>query len=64
MSKEQILELTNEYNEKRKLFSFPTVSASESGIKSILKLYPELEEMDRTDMIRSIAQIIYNLAFN
>lgn len=64
MTKEEISGLTKDYNNVRTYFPFPTVSASESGIESILKLYPEIESMERSEQIRSIANVIYNLAFN
>lgn len=64
MTKEEISGLTKDYNNIRTYFTFPTVNASESGIESILKLYPEIENMERSEQVLSIAKIIYNLSFN
>lgn len=63
MTEINISELTKKYNEIRQYLPFPTVSASESGIKSILELYPQLKELDEASLIEKIAIIIHNLAF-
>lgn len=56
--------ITEKYNQARKNFSFPTTSASESGVESILKLYPELKELPEDEMIEKIGIVIYHLAFD
>ena len=63
MTEINISELTKKYNEIRHYLPFSTVSASESGIKSILELYPQLKELDETSLIEKIAIVIHNLAF-
>ena len=63
MTEINIKELTQKYNEIRQYLPFLTVSASESGIKSILELYPQLKELDEASLIEKIAIIIHNLAF-
>jgi len=66
MTQEEISALTKDYNEKRKSFSFHTVAASESGIKSILANWPELEQYkdDKETLIYKIACILHHLAFD
>lgn len=58
-----IKELTEKYNKKIKSFKFPTVGASESGIQSILNMYPELNNLPEDKLIEKIAIIISDLAF-
>lgn len=56
--------ITEKYNQTRKNFSFPTTSASESGVKSILNMYPKLKELPEDEMIEKIGIVIHRLAFN
>lgn len=59
-----IKELTEEYNKVRETFNFPTVSASESGIESLFKVFPELNEYEGNELIKQIAWRIYLISFN
>lgn len=63
MSEEEIIKLTEEYNEKRDSLPFPTTPVSVSGVKSILNLYPEIEEADPKDRIQMVGRVIYDIAF-
>ena len=64
MTDEQITQLTKDYNEKRKSFDFPTVAASESGIRDILKIYPAWEKLEWDTLLVAIGTYISELAFD
>lgn len=63
MTKEQIKELTAEYNNKRRSLKFLTIAASEDGVESVLRLNPYIEDLDREQQIVHIARFISDLAF-
>lgn len=63
MTKEQIKELTAEYNDKRRSLKFLTIAASEDGVESVLRLNPYIEDLDREQQIVHIARFISDLAF-
>lgn len=63
MTAQEIKQLTEEFNSKRHNFSFPTISASEEGVKSILDLNPYIVGLTREEQINEIAYQIYLLAF-
>ena len=58
-----VKEITEKYNKARKNFKFPTTGATESGIQSILDMYPELLNEPEEAMLEKIGVIIYELAF-
>ena len=63
-TKEQIAQITKEYNEKRKNYDFPTTSCAESGIESMFNIYPELLEYEGDELIYKLACVNYHLAFD
>ena len=63
MTKEQIKELTAEYNDKRRSLKFLTIAASENGVESVLRLNPYIEDLDREQQIVHIARFISDLTF-
>lgn len=63
-TKEQIAQITKEYNEKRHSFNFPTTSCAETGIESMYNIYPDLANYSGEELIEKIAIINYHLAFD
>lgn len=64
LTREEIAQITKEYNEKRKNFNFPTTSCSESGIESMYNLYPDLADYSGDALIEKLAIINYHIAFD
>lgn len=63
MTEERLQRITERYNKERLNFNFPTVSASQEGIKSILDMYKDFENLSDDRLIFKIAAYIYELTF-
>ena len=63
MTEEEIKRVTNKYNAERSNFSFPTISASYEGVKSILNMHPSWKELDEEKLVFKIAVYLNDLAF-
>ena len=63
MDEKRLKEITRRYNAERHNFSFPTVSASEQGVKSIIEMDKKMEELPDDKLIFKIAVVINDLAF-
>ena len=63
MTEEKLKQITNRYNTERSDFSFPTISASYEGVKSILDMNPSWEKLEDDKIVHKIAVFLNNLAF-
>lgn len=64
MTEEKLKKITNRYNAERNSFSFPTISASYEGVKSILDIHPSWEELTDDKIVYRIAVYLNDLAFS
>lgn len=63
MTEERLQRITDRYNKERNDFNFPTISASKEGIKSILNIYKDFEELSDDKLIFKLAVYLNELAF-
>ena len=64
MTNERLKRVTNRYNAERSNFSFPTISASYDGVKSIMDIHPSWEDLDDEKIVYRIAIYLNDLAFS